>query len=102
MIITKVRYFPIERSAESHPLVACSVVFDGVFMVHDIKIFNGGIVVMPQKVRSGKDVPITNSRSNSDLCHPIDRDFFFDLKTTVLEGYDYFLKTGDSCFYPEG
>lgn len=30
MEITKVKYFPVERTSENHPLVACSVVFDGV------------------------------------------------------------------------
>ena len=39
MEVTKIRYFSIERKSDNHPLAACSIVFDGVFMIHDVKIY---------------------------------------------------------------
>ena len=97
MEVTKIKYFPIERTSETHPLVACSITFDDVFMIHDVKVFSGGIVVMPQR---GRDKSASNSRSSRDLCHPIDRDFFFKLKGIVIEGYNSYLETGEACFFP--
>lgn len=99
MEVTKVKYFPIERTSETHPLVACSVTFDDVFMVHDVKVFSGGIVVMPQRSRSRSS---EGGRSGKDLCHPVDRDFFFKLKNTVIEGYNIYKDTGEACFFPKG
>lgn len=98
MEVTKIKYFPIERTSETHPLVACSITFDNVFMIHDVKIFSGGIVVMPQR---GRDRSSGNScRSGRDLCHPIDRDFFFRLKEIVITGYNIYKETGEACYFP--
>lgn len=99
MEVTKIKYFPIDRTSETHPLVACSITFDNVFMIHDVKVFSGGIVVMPQR-GSGKSSGGGTSRSSRDLCHPIDRDFFFRLKEVVIEGYNSYKETGEACYFP--
>lgn len=98
MEVTKIKYFPIERTSETHPLVACSITFDNVFMIHDVKIFSGGIVVMPQRGRDKSSG--NNGRSSRDLCHPIDRDFFFRLKEIVIKGYNIYEETGEACYFP--
>ena len=76
MEITKIKYFPIDRASDSHPLAACSITFDGVFMVHDVKIFEGGVVVMPQRAHLGSGFVRTNQHKSNDLCHPINKDFW--------------------------
>ena len=99
MEITKVKFFPIDRSSDTQPLVACSLTFDNVFMVHNIKVFKGNIVVMPQIQKNANGFTVTNATSR-DLCHPIDKDFFEKIKETVIEGYYVYLATGNRCYEP--
>ena len=100
MEITKIKYFPVERTSDNHPLAACSVVLDGVFMVHDVKIYAGGIVVMPQRSLRGRHFTSTNGHKSNDLCHPVDKKFFEELKSTILTGFALFESTGEVCFIP--
>ena len=100
MEVTKIKYFPIERTSDSHPLAACSIVFDGVFMIHDVKIYGGGIVVMPQREFTNSGFTHTNRHHSSDVCHPVDRDFFESLKAQVLDGYSHFKEEGECCYIP--
>lgn len=100
MKVTRVKYFPIDRLSDSHPLAACSVTLDDVFMVHDIKIYSGNIVVMPQRKVYKEGFTKTNSSKSNDLCHPIDRKFFDEFKNVVLEGYAVFKGTGERYYTP--
>ena len=100
MEVTKIRYFSIERKSDNHPLAACSIVFDGVFMIHDVKIYGGGVVVMPQRGFTGTKFAKTNQHRSNDVCHPVDKDFFESFKQHVLDGYKYFQESGKTCYYP--
>lgn len=100
MEVTKIKYFPIERTSENHPLAACSITFDEVFMVHDVKIYGGGVVVMPQRSKQLNGFVKTNQHKSNDLCHPISKDFFETLKQEVLTGYALFEKLGERYYTP--
>lgn len=104
MEVTRVKFIPIERHKSTNPLVVCTVVFDDVFMVHDIKIYEGDVVVMPQRRVAGKSatgevkVDENGKPISNDLCHPINKKFFEEMKDTILEGYANYLATGQQNY----
>jgi len=78
--ITKVEIRPMRN--EGNLKAFCSVVFDGVFIVHSVKIIQGKeslFVAMPS--REGKNGQFR------DTAHPIDNRFRVELEETVLEKY---------------
>ncbi len=80
MRITKVDIRPMRN--EGNLKAFCSVVFDGVFVVHSVKVIQGKeqlFVAMPS--REGKDGEFR------DTAHPIDNAFRLELEDTVLEKY---------------
>jgi stage V sporulation protein G len=78
--ITKVEIRPMRD--EGNLKAFCSVVFDGVFVVHSVKVIQGKenlFVAMPSReVRGGEF---------RDTAHPIDNDFRLRLERAVLEKY---------------
>ncbi|MBU0595237.1 SpoVG family protein [Candidatus Bipolaricaulota bacterium] len=80
MEITKVEIRPMRD--EGNLKAFCSVVFDGVFIVHSVKIIQGKenlFVAMPSReVKNGEF---------RDTAHPIDNAFRLMLEEAVLERY---------------
>lgn len=66
-----------------------SVVFDEVFVVHNLKIIEGNkgvFVAMPSKK--------TPKGEYEDLAHPVRKDFRDKLQTAILEKYGRTIKNG--------
>ncbi|MBS7262218.1 MAG: septation regulator SpoVG [Eubacteriales bacterium] len=81
MVVTDVRVKVLEND-EKLKAVA-SITFDGVFVVHDIKIINGTaglFVAMPS--RKGRDGTF------KDVAHPIVTEFREMIAKSVLEAYE--------------
>lgn len=100
MEITKIKYYPIINSTGRMPLAVCSITFDDVFMVHDIKIFKSDIVVMPKKPNKASQEDSSNKHKSTDLCHPVDKDFFMYIRDEVLIGYELFRKNNVLVYEP--
>ena len=80
MEITKVEIRPMRD--EGNLKAFCSVVFDGVFIVHSVKIIQGKqdlFVAMPSReVKNGEF---------RDTVHPIDNEFRLQMEQVILERY---------------
>ena len=80
MEITKVEIRPMRD--EGNLKAFCSIVLDGVFIVHSVKVIQGKedlFVAMPSReVRGGEF---------RDTAHPIDNEFRLQLERAVLEKY---------------
>jgi len=78
--ITKVEIRPMRD--EGNLKAFCSVVFDGVFIVHSVKIIQGKqdlFVAMPSReVKNGEF---------RDTVHPIDNEFRLQMEQVILERY---------------
>jgi stage V sporulation protein G len=78
--ITKVEIRPMRN--EGNLKAFCSVVFDGVFIVHSVKIIQGKeslFVAMPSReVKNGEF---------RDTAHPIDNEFRLLMEETILAKY---------------
>jgi len=86
MDITEVR---IHLRSEDRLKAFATVTFDGVFVVHNMKVVNGNnglIVCMPsRKIKDG---------SYKDIAHPIANDFRHALEQVVLKAYNDELAKG--------
>jgi len=86
MEITEVR---IHLRNEDRLKAFATVTFDGVFVVHNMKVVNGNkglIVCMPsRKIKDG---------SYKDIAHPITNDFRHTLEQLVLKTYSEELAKG--------
>jgi len=86
MDITEVR---IHLRSEDRLKAFATVTFDGVFVVHNMKVVNGNnglIVCMPsRKIKDG---------SYKDIAHPIANDFRHTLEQVVLKAYNDELAKG--------
>ena len=80
MEITEVRVRKVEGAGKLK--ASASVTFDGVFVVHDLKVIEGSeglFISMPsRKMKDGNFI---------DTAHPIDKDFRLKLIEEVLEKY---------------
>ena len=87
MEITEVR---IHLRNEDRLRAFATVTFDGVFVVHNMKVVNGNnglIVCMPsRKIKDG---------SYKDIAHPINNDFRHRLEQVVLRTYNEELAKGE-------
>ncbi|MBQ3942895.1 MAG: septation regulator SpoVG [Elusimicrobia bacterium] len=80
MKITEIRIFP--KSEEKLKAYA-AITFDGVFVVHNLRIVKGekGLMVcMPSRKK--------NDGTFKDIAHPITNEFRSDLEKVVLEAYN--------------
>lgn len=79
MEITEVR---IHLRNEDRLKAFATVTFDGIFVVHNMKVVNGNkglIVCMPsRKIKDG---------SYKDIAHPITNEFRHSLETVILKTY---------------
>ena len=85
MRITEVRIFP--RTDEKLKAYA-AVIFDDVFVVHNLRVVNGDrglMVCMPSRKK--------NDGTFADVAHPIKNEFRTEIEQTVLKAYD--VKVGD-------
>ena len=86
MDITEVR---IHLRNEDRLKAFATVTFDGVFVVHNMKVVsgnNGLIVCMPsRKIKDG---------SYKDIAHPITNDFRHSLEQVILKAYNEELAKG--------
>ena len=80
MDITEVKIFAVD---EKRVRAYSSVVFDGCFIVRDLKVIQGDnklFVAMPsKKMKDG---------SYRDTVHPLNNDMRYKLETSVLEAYE--------------
>lgn len=80
MEITEVRIRPIKQDGKMKAVA--SVTFDGVFVVHDMKVINGDsglFVAMPSRK--------TPSGEYKDVAHPIEVEMRKYIQATVLKEY---------------
>jgi len=82
MDITEVRIRK-HRSEDGKLKAFASVVFDGAFVVHDMKIIEGSkglFVAMPSRKRS--------DGSHEDIAHPVNREFRQKIQAALLGKYE--------------
>lgn len=82
MQITDVRVRKVQGGAEGKLKAYCSVVFDGMFVVHEIRVVegvNGVFVAMPRRK--------TAEGEFKDLAHPITAEARDLIHKTVLEAF---------------
>lgn len=85
MKITDVRVRKVTRSEKIK--AAVTVIFDGVFAVHDIKVIEGSkgiFVAMPS--RAAYD-PVNDDTKHRDIAHPINSEVREKLNRTILNEY---------------
>ncbi len=86
MEITDIKIRKVEDSGKMKGIV--SVTFDGVFVVHDMKIIegqNGLFIAMPsRKIPSGE---------YKDIAHPINPEMRGMLQTKIIEAYENYDET---------
>ena len=83
MKITDVRLRLKEKKEETRLRAIASITFDGVFVVHDVKVLegeNGLFVSMPRKQFSTGEF--------KDIAHPLNTEFREEIKNTVLDAYN--------------
>ena len=81
MQITDIRIHKIETEGKLRAIA--SVTFDGVFVVHDIKVSdgaNGMFIAMPSRKNSKGE--------QKDIAHPIVTDLRVELSEKILEAYN--------------
>ena len=81
MEITDVRVRKVYSSGKMRGIV--SVTFDGVFVIHDIKVIegqNGFFVAMPSRK--------TPDGEFKDICHPITSELRREMQQTILAAYE--------------
>ena len=81
MEITDVRVRKLYPTGKMRGIV--SVTFDGMFVIHDIKVIegqNGYFIAMPSRK--------TPDGEFKDICHPISADMRQDMQTQVLAAYE--------------
>lgn len=89
MEITEVR-IRRHRSEDGKLKAFASVVFDGEFVVHDMKVIEGTkglFVAMPSRKRA--------DGSHEDIAHPVKKEFREKLQNVLLKKYQEDLETGD-------
>lgn len=96
-LITRVKYNLVKSNNEDSKLLAiCKVTIGDVLMLHNIKLYKGGIVVMPQDNSISKE-----SGYKRDIFHPITKGFFKELKDEINYGYSVAVATGDDIYFPD-
>lgn len=86
MKITDVRIRLVNKE-DSKLKAAASVTFDGIFVVHDIKVIEGNdgmFIAMPSRK--------TNDGEYKDIAHPLDTETRELLKNAILTAYNDQLK----------
>lgn len=91
MEITEVR-IRRHRSEDGKLKAFASVVFDGEFVVHDMKVIEGTkglFVAMPSRKRA--------DGSHEDIAHPVKKEFREKLQNVLLQKYQEDVEAGDSA-----
>lgn len=89
MLITKVEIRPLEKPLKSFyhegdmVVAYCTIEFDSVFVIHNIKIVEGYdnrlyVQMCKRKMKSGK---------SNDMFHPIDQNFRQYMKECIIDAY---------------
>lgn len=89
MEITEVR-IRRHRSEDGKLKAFASVVFDGEFVVHDMKVIEGTkglFVAMPSRKRA--------DGSHEDIAHPVKKEFREKLQNVLLKKYQEDVETGE-------
>ncbi|MCD5416462.1 SpoVG family protein [Candidatus Bipolaricaulota bacterium] len=94
MEITKVEIRPMRN--EGNLKAFCSVIFDGVFIIHSVKVIQGKehlFVAMPSReVKNGEF---------RDTAHPIDNRFRLKLERIILDKYKEAVREESAVFSVE-
>lgn len=106
---------------QGRPLCVCSVVFDDCLMINHIRLFqgdNGYYLCFPSKQDIYKEVQDLNKDNpvvcpsqtydeNDEGCkkydefyHPLDRMFYYDLRSIIVSAYIMWKETGRSSIKP--